>query len=150
MNRNCNSLNLTTLLHHDILILTTKESGDFMFDGKKLKAIRESKKLTRIELSKLADVPLRTLEDWEAERVEIKKMDHLGNIAKILDCSVFDICKDEVLLNDKKFRKTRDMLKNTLSIEEQLFIETLLLEYLKHPLNDSDRVLAGNILYRLK
>lgn len=70
-----------------------------MIDGNKLKTVRLNRNLTRQELSALAQVPDRTLQDWEYGITTFKSLDHIIKIAKVLNCNVQEFFKDEVLDN---------------------------------------------------
>lgn len=65
-----------------------------MFDGRKIRKIRMERKMIRKELAIRAEVPLRTLEDWESGRREPKNIIALNNISLVLGCYIDDFCQD--------------------------------------------------------
>lgn len=61
----------------------------------KLKELRLKRKLSQTELSKLTNIPLRTIKAYEQGDVELKKaqVGTLFTISKILDCKIEDLLK---------------------------------------------------------
>jgi len=76
-----------------------------MFDGNKIKILREQCHITRKDLSILSDVPLRTLEDWESSKCEPHDINALHSISNILGCCINDFCEEGCFLftGDNKF-----------------------------------------------
>lgn len=52
---------------------------------------RTAAALSRSELARRADVPLRTLEDWEYEKTIPTNVYHLAKVAKALNCLIEDL-----------------------------------------------------------
>ncbi len=57
----------------------------------KIQARRVELNISRSELSRSSGVPLRTLEEWEAERRIPRDVYQLAKIAKVLQCSIEDL-----------------------------------------------------------
>jgi len=56
-----------------------------------IKNMREKAEISRLELHRMTGIPLRTLEDWEFDKVQPKHYHRLKSIAKILDCSIDEL-----------------------------------------------------------
>ncbi len=65
--------------------------------GKKIKDIRTSKKMSRAELSRCAEVPVRTLEDWESGKRNPTDIDKIIMVAQALGIDICDLYSDEYL-----------------------------------------------------
>lgn len=72
----------------------------------KLQEIRKEKKLTQSQLAKIANIPLRTIQQWECEQRNIDgaSLETLCDIALALDCKIYDIIESEELI--QKLKKT--------------------------------------------
>lgn len=57
----------------------------------KIQIRRENNNISRSELSRLSGVPLRTLEEWEAERRLPRDVYQLAKVAKVLNCLIEDL-----------------------------------------------------------
>ncbi len=121
-----------------------------MFDGTKIKAIRLARGMQRKELSLLAQMPLRTLEEWESGEAEINKVSHLIKIAEILNSSILDFCTDEVIQNDERIKNDRISTETLLSVKELKLIEDLLTKHLNRALNNDNRKNATDLLNKIK
>lgn len=64
-----------------------------MQTGEKIKSLRLSKNLTRAELARQANMPLRTLEDWEYLKRVPSRVDYLLRISEVLGVTVDELCK---------------------------------------------------------
>ena len=53
-----------------------------------IKAIRESKQISRAELSRMSRVPLRTIDDWENNRRVPRDVYQLKRISDALDVTI--------------------------------------------------------------
>lgn len=56
-----------------------------------LKNLRKEKGYSLADLHRITGIPLRTLEDWEAERSQIASYHRMKRIAGVLRCSVEDL-----------------------------------------------------------
>ena len=57
----------------------------------KIEERRKAASLSRSELSRQSDVPLRTLEEWEAGRRIPRDVYQLAKVAKALNCLIEDL-----------------------------------------------------------
>ena len=57
----------------------------------KIQIKREKNNMSRSELSKISGVPLRTLEEWEAERRVPRDVYQIAKVAKALNCLIEDL-----------------------------------------------------------
>lgn len=65
--------------------------------GEKIKDIRKRKKISRVELARLAKVSIRTLEEWEAGRQNPNDIDVVLNVAKALNVNLSELYSDEYI-----------------------------------------------------
>lgn len=56
-----------------------------------IRKIREEKSINRTQLARLSGVPLRTIEDWEADRAIPTNVYQLLKVAKVLGCRIEDL-----------------------------------------------------------
>lgn len=68
------------------------------FDPKKIKKYRNEKGLTQKQLANIAEIPLRTLEDWERGKHIIQSLDAVNRIAISLGVYIDDLCYDNIIL----------------------------------------------------
>lgn len=66
-----------------------------------LKEIRKKQKITQKELSKLSNVPLRTLQGYEQgeKNIDNAKFETLIKLSIVLDCGILELLNDEELKN---------------------------------------------------
>ncbi len=57
----------------------------------KIQIKREKNNMSRSELSKISGVPLRTLEEWEAERRVPRDVYQIAKVARALNCLIEDL-----------------------------------------------------------
>lgn len=60
-----------------------------------IKALRNKAGLTQKDLSEQANIPRRTIEDWELEKVRATDVYKLHRIAKVLGCTIEDLINFE-------------------------------------------------------
>lgn len=56
-----------------------------------IKALRNKAGLTQKDLSEQANIPRRTIEDWELEKVRATDVYKLHRIAKVLGCTIEEL-----------------------------------------------------------
>lgn len=56
-----------------------------------IKALRTEAGLTQKDLSEQANIPRRTIEDWELEKVRATDVYKLHRLAKVLGCTIEDL-----------------------------------------------------------
>lgn len=94
--------------------------------GKKIKAIREAKGISRKELSKKSGIPIRTLEDWEFGKRSPRNFDIISELITTLEIDISDIYSDEYIeeLHEKAVQNST-MLSNGSTVEELSLISTV-------------------------
>lgn len=67
----------------------------------KLKTIRENKKLSQSQLSKLTNISVRTLQHYEQGSMDIDaaRLKTLMQLSIALDCAVTDLLEDQTLID---------------------------------------------------
>lgn len=67
-----------------------------------IKNMREKANISRLELHRITGIPLRTLEDWEADKAQPKHYHRLKSVAKVLGCSIDELMirKESAIWND--------------------------------------------------
>ena len=56
-----------------------------------LRNLRKEKGLSQADLHRITGIPLRTIEDWEAERSQIASYHRMRRISGVLGCSIEDL-----------------------------------------------------------
>lgn len=56
-----------------------------------IRKLRQGAGIAQVSLAKVADVSVRTLQDWEAERIRATDVYKLHRIAKALGCTIEDL-----------------------------------------------------------
>lgn len=94
--------------------------------GTKIRKIREKKGMSRAELSRKSNIPLRTLEEWESGRQSPRNIDLILELTKTLKIDISSIYSDEYMeeLNGKAIQNAT-MLFNGSSVEELPLISTV-------------------------
>ena len=59
--------------------------------GDKLRDVRESKGISRAELARMTNIPLRTIEDWEYGKYPLKDIDRIKLLAQTLNVDINEL-----------------------------------------------------------
>ena len=96
-----------------------------IIDGKKIRAAREAKGLSRAGLSRLSGISIRTLEDWESGMRTPRNIDIIDTLVQALGIQFSDLYTDEYLseLNAAALGNS-DRIQNE-SSEEMALIEKI-------------------------
>ena len=68
-----------------------KRYNESKTSGDKLRDIRESKGISRAELARMTNIPLRTIEDWEYRKYPLKDIDRIKLLAQTLNVDINEL-----------------------------------------------------------
>lgn len=96
-----------------------------MISGEKIRKIRESKGISRAELSRRSGISIRTLENWEFGKRTPRDFYIIDTLVTALGIDVSEICSDEYLAEQNAIALDNSERAQNESVEEMQLIQKI-------------------------